>query len=154
MDDIRPARSGDADEMADVQNAIYRAGLRPEPVSVDVVRELYLDESHQVSCVVAVQFDRVVGFQSLKKAWPGNPYDVLVGWGIIGTHIRPEVGRRGYGRRLFEVSLDAARFAGIRHIDATIGSDNSAGLAYYAAMGFTPYGESTVRAIPHRFDLA
>ena len=95
---------------------------------------------------------RVVGFQSLKRAWPDNPYDVAEGWGIIGTHIHPDAGRSGLGRRLFTASLAAARTAGLKHIDASIGADNEPALAYYGAMGFTPYGERG-ETILHRFDV-
>mgnify|MGYP000336008762 CR=1 FL=1 len=125
MAELRPAEPSDAEDMAEVQNAIYRAGLRQSPVDITWVRERYLGEEHTVACTVAVQDGRVVGFQSLKKAWPGNPYDVQVGWGIIGTHIHPNAGRTGLGRRLFAVSLAAAREAGLQHIDATIGADSA-----------------------------
>lgn len=135
-----------------MQNAIFRAGLRASSVDVAQVRERYLDMEHRVACTVAEQEGRIVGFQSLKRAWPGNPYDVADGWGIIGTHIRPDAGRSGLGRRLFATSLAAAKAAGLRHIDATIGVGNAPALAYYSAMGFTPYRESD-DAIPHRFDL-
>lgn len=152
MTKIRPARPTDAEGMAKVQNAIYRAGLRASPVDVALIRERYLDMENGVACTVAEQEERVVGFQSLKRAWPGNPYDVAEGWGIIGTHIHPDVGRRGLGRRLFVESLAAAKAAGLRHLDATIGADNSPALAYYSAMGFTPYREGG-DTIPHRFDV-
>lgn len=138
--------------MAEVQNAIYRAGLRASPVDVALVRERYLETGYRVACTVALQQDRIVGFQSLARAWPGNPYDVADGWGIIGTHIRPDAGRSGVGRRLLATSLAAAKAAGLRHIDATIGADNAPALAYYAAMGFTPYREGP-DTIPHRFDV-
>jgi ribosomal protein S18 acetylase RimI-like enzyme len=152
MTAIRPARPEDAEDMAEVQNAIHRAGLRPSPVDVELVRERYLDQEHQVACTVAEQAGRVVGFQSLKRAWAGNPYGVPVGWGIIGTHIRPDAGRSGLGRRLFDASLAAARTAGLRHVDASIGAGNAPALAYYVAMGFTPYGEAG-DTVPHRLDL-
>lgn len=152
MTEIRPARPTDAEDMVEVQNAIYRAGLRASPVDLALVRERYFDREHGLACTVAEQEGRVVGFQSLKRAWHGNPYDVAEGWGIIGTHIRPDAGRSGLGRRLFATSLAAAQAAGLRHIDATIGADNSPALAYYAAMGFTPYREGG-DAIPHRFDV-
>lgn len=138
--------------MAEVQNAIHRAGLRSSPVDVETVRECYLDMEYRVACTVAEQGGRVVGFQSLKRAWPGNPYDVPEGWGIIGTHIHPDAGRSGLGRRLFAASLAAARDAGMAHIDASIGADNAAALAYYSAMGFTPSREAG-DTIPHRFDV-
>ena len=150
--EIRPARPTDAEDMAEVQNAIYRAGLRASPVDVALIRERYLSLEHRVACTVAERDGRVVGFQSLKRAWPDNPYDVTEGWGIIGTHIRPDAGRSGLGRRLFAISLAAAKSAGLRHIDATIGIDNAPGLAYYSAMGFTPYREGS-GVIPHRFDV-
>ncbi|MEJ5946921.1 GNAT family N-acetyltransferase [Pseudokineococcus basanitobsidens] len=152
MTEIRPARAADAEDMAEVQNAIYRAGLRASPVDAAVIHERYLDPDYRVACTVVEQEGRVVGFQSLKRAWPGNPYDVPEGWGIIGTHIRPDVGRSGLGRRLFAASLAAAEAAGLRHIDASIGVDNAPALAYYSAMGFEPYREGT-DTVPHRFDV-
>jgi len=152
--ELRAALTTDAEAMAEVQNAIHRAGLRSSPVDADIVRSRYLEESHSVACTVAVQNGQVLGFQSLKRAWAGNPYDVPTGWGIIGTHIRPDVGRTGLGRRLFVVSRAAAEAAGVRHIDATIGADNAPALAYYAALGFTPYRDGRdAGVIPHRFDV-
>lgn len=152
MVEIRPARPADAEAMAEVQNAIYRAGLRATPVDVELIVERYLDTEHSVACSVAEVESEVVGFQSLKRAWEGNPYDVAEGWGIIGTHIHPDVGRSGLGRRLFARSLTAAKAARLNHIDATIGSDNAPALAYYSAMGFIPYKDGN-DAIPHRFDI-
>lgn len=56
MAEIRLARSTDAEDMAEVQNAIYRAGLRANPVSVALVRERYFD----IACTVAEQEGHVV----------------------------------------------------------------------------------------------
>lgn len=155
MIEIRPAKPSDAEDMAEVQNAIYRAGRRSSPVDVAIIRERYLDPEYRVACTVATQDGRVVGFQSLKRAWRGNPYDVAEGRGIIGTHIHADAGRSGLGRRLFAESLAAAEAAGLEHIDASIGAGNAPALAYYAAMGFTPYrdGERDGDVVPHRLDL-
>ncbi|WP_431031380.1 GNAT family N-acetyltransferase [Plantibacter sp. RU18] len=87
MIEFRTADPTDAEDMAEVQNAIYRAGLRANPVDVALITERYLDVEHTVACTVADRDGRIVGFQSVKRAWPGNPYDVPAGWGIIGTHI-------------------------------------------------------------------
>lgn len=152
MTELRPAKATDADDMADVQNAIFRAGLRSSPVSVAQIRERYLETEHRVACTVADQDGHVVGFQSLKRSWPDNPYGVAQGWGIIGTHIHPDVKRAGLGRRLWSSTLAAAREAGLLHIDATIGADNEPALAYYRALGFTPYRRSG-GTVPHRFDV-
>lgn len=152
MIEFRDAHPADIDAMVEVQNAIHRAGLRASASDAALVEERYFDAEHSIACPVATRDGVVVGFQSLKRAWPGNPYGVEEGWGIIGTHIHPEAGRSGIGRRLFERTLAAAGAAGLRHIDATIGADNAPALAYYAAMGFVPYRDGE-DAIPHRFDL-
>lgn len=138
--------------MAEVQNAIYRAGLRDRPVDDALVRERYLDVADSVACTVADREGLVLSFQSLRRSWPGNPYDVPEGWGIIGTHVHPDVGRSGIGRRLFTISLSAAKASGLRSIDASIGADNGPALAYYSAMGFIPYRQGD-GVIPHRLDL-
>lgn len=149
---IREAMDEDADDMAEVQNAIHRAGLRPGPVDAALVRERYLVGDYRVACTVAEQQGRVIAFQSLMRAWPDNPYGVAEGWGIIGTHVHPDAGRSGVGRRLFEKTRIAAGGAGIRHIDASIGSDNAPALAYYSAIGFMPDHERG-NAIAYRLDL-
>lgn len=85
---IREAVDEDAEDMAEVQNAIHRAGLRPGPVDAALVRERYLAKDYRVACTAA----------------------------------------------------------------ASIGSDNSPALAYYAAMGFVPdHGRGD--AIAYRLDL-
>ncbi|MEJ6489870.1 GNAT family N-acetyltransferase [Leucobacter sp. USCH14] len=152
MVDIRQAVDADADDMVEVQNAIYCAGLRSGPVDIATVRERYLEMSYRIACTVADKDGRVIAFQSLKWAWPDNPYGLAADWGIIGTHVHPEAGRSGLGRRLFEESLAAARVAGIAHIDASIGADNAPALSYYAAMGFAPYMRRG-GDIAHRLDL-
>ena len=149
---LRPATLEDAEGMAAVQNAIFAAGLRKTPVDAERMRALYLGHPNSIATTLAVRGGTVLGFQWLGDAWAGNEYGVEPGWGMIGTHIRPDAGRSGIGRRLFAETLAAARQAGLAHIDASIGDDNLGGLAYYQAMGFRPYRKSEGR-IPHRFDL-
>lgn len=149
---IREAVDEDADDMVEVQNAIYRAGLRSSPVDAALVRERYLGMDYRVACTVAEQQGRAIAFQSLKPAWPDNPYRVAEGWGIIGTHVHPDAGRSGVGRRLFAKSRAAAEIAGIRHVDASIGANNLPALAYYSAMDFVPYLDRG-DAIAYRLDL-
>lgn len=149
---LRPATGDDAEAMAAVQNAIFAAGLRATPVDAGRMREIYLDHPGTLTTTVAIRDGALIGFQWLGRAWPQNDYGVTPGWGMIGTHIRPDAGRSGIGRRLFAATLAAARQAGLAHIDASIGEDNAPALAYYSAMGFRPYRKSEGR-IPHRFDL-
>lgn len=142
MSDIfyRRAQEGDAASIASVLQDIFEAGKRKAPVTAEFVLGHYVTHPDSVRCTVAVdQSGQIVGFQSLRYAAKDNPYDVAVGWGIIGTHIRPSAARRGIGRGLFAQTLNAARDFGLTSIDATIGADNQDGLAYYDAMGFRTY---------------
>ena len=149
---LRPATLADADAMAAVQNAIFAAGLRATSVDTARMRAIYLEHPGTLTTTVAQKDGALIGFQWLGRAWPGNEYGVAPGWGMIVTHIRPDAGRSGIGRRLFAETLAAAQRAGLAHIDASIGDDNAPAFAYYQAMGFRPYRKSEGR-IPHRFDL-
>lgn len=137
----RPATADDAQGMAAVQNEIFAAGLRNTPTDVEVVTMNYISDPARIACTVAVDEDgRILGFQSLKLATAaGNPYGVAEGWGIIGTHVSPYAARKGVGKALFKVTLEAAEACGLKDIDASIGADNEMGQAYYEAIGFRTY---------------
>lgn len=110
------------------------------PTDPDHVRRAYLHHPDRIAChVVLDDQGRVLGFQSLRLARDRNDLGVTPGWGIIGTHVGPFAIRQGVGAALFEATLQAAEVAGLRDIDASIGADNSEGLAYYQAMGFRDY---------------
>jgi GNAT superfamily N-acetyltransferase len=135
---IREATPADADAMSDVLEELIAAGKRARAGDMDFVRSHYLEHPHRLHCFVAVDDGgKIVGFQSLKRAEHGNPYDTPTGWGIIGTHVRPSAARTGIGSRLFQATAAAAREAGLPMIEAYIGEDNSAALAYYEALGFS-----------------
>lgn len=137
---VREAAIDDAEGMADVLKDLVAAGKRRKACSPEFVREHYIGHASQIRCAVASENGlKIVGFQSLKLAWAGNPYEVRVGWGIIGTHIRPDAARKGIGRALFQFTLTAAQDHGLEGIDATIGNTNAEGLGYYDAMGFRTY---------------
>jgi len=141
MKDVRPAILDDAQAIASLLNETFGSQSVPQPFhAADVVPD-YLQNVHQVSCYVAVAQGVPVGFQSLKIAGEGNPFDVPSGWGAIGTYVARGCQRSGVGRGLFVETLREAERAGIRQIDATIFKANAAGRAYYAAMGFQPYAQ-------------
>ena len=71
-----------------------------------------------------------------EAAHEGNAYESPVGWGITGTHIRPSAAPSGIGSLLFTATLAASRNARLSAIEAYIGEQNKAALAYYEAMGF------------------
>lgn len=144
---IRQANGDDAAGIADVLQELVRAGKRHKPSTTEFARAHYIGHDDQIQCTVATDASGVVlGFQSMKKATVDNPYGAPVGWGVIGTHIRPSAARRGVGRALLARTLEVARQQGLPAIDATIGAGNAEGLAYYEAMGFREYrvGEGTV----------
>ena len=135
-----PAELSDAAGLSAVLEALCRAGKRHKAGDAAFVRTHYIRHPDQLACTVATDETGVVlGFQSLKRAVPGNPYGAPVGWGVIGTHIHPNAARCGIGRGLFAVTTAAARQAGLPAIDALIGAANAEGLGYYAAMGFVDH---------------
>jgi RimJ/RimL family protein N-acetyltransferase len=134
---IRTAIPDDAMPMSRVLLDIIAMTGRTRPHDPAFTLSHYIAAPDGIRCSVAVDDDgTVLGFQSLKRAVPGNRYDVPEGWGIIGTHIGPRAHRRGVGKALFAVSRQAALEAGLTRIDATIAADNPMGLHYYEAMGF------------------
>jgi RimJ/RimL family protein N-acetyltransferase len=133
----RPAVTGDAEAMSAVLRAIIVAYGRERPNDPDFVFATYIAHPDRVACTVALDdAGTVVGFQSLRRARPGDPYGTPDGWGSIGTHVAPSAGRKGVGTALFAVTRQAASAAGIGKIDAAIRDDNELGLAYYEARGF------------------
>lgn len=139
---IRPADANDATGISVVLQSLTAAGLRTRPDSVAFALDHYIAPADLILCSVAEAGDTILGLQVLKRAQAGNRYDVPPGWGIIGTHISPDQARRGIGAALFAVTLNAARDAGLAHIDAHIGRTNAGGRAYYDAMGFRTYRET------------
>ncbi|MAM24877.1 MAG: GNAT family N-acetyltransferase [Rhodobacteraceae bacterium] len=150
---IRPAVREDAVAMSAALAAILDTWESGRPRSPGHVLSNYIDHPDRVECSVAMGRDgTLLGFQSLKRATPGNPYDLSEGWGIIGTYVSVQATGRGVGRVLFAASRDSARGAGIAQIDATIGATNEGALAYYAAMGFETYRRRP-RAVCKRYDI-
>jgi len=137
---IREAFSSDAEAMSDVLEELVAAGKRRNKSDADHALGHYINHPHRLHCLLAFDDEgRLLGFQSLKIADETNPYGTNVGWGIIGTHVRPSAARTGVGSALFAATLAGAREARLPAIEAYIGETNSAALAYYDALGFTTY---------------
>lgn len=137
---IRPATPADAVGMSAVLAPILKQWNSARPSSADHILGHYVRHANNIACTVACAADgTIVGFQSLQRAGDGNVFDVPAEWGIIGTYVALDAPRGGIGRQMFAASLKAAKAANLPIIDATIGADNDAGLAYYGAMGFETY---------------
>jgi RimJ/RimL family protein N-acetyltransferase len=143
---IRHATSQDAPVMADLLNAIIRAGgttsfqeeFTPERFDVEEITG-----SHVVCCYVAIDpaSDEVVAYQTLGH-YPELPNDVA----DIGTFARIDRKQSGAGSAIFAYTKASAAEAGLSEINATIRADNTGGLAYYTKQGFVDIGVS--KAVP------
>lgn len=123
--------------MSEVLEEIFAAGKREKPGDAEFVLSHYIDHPHRLHCFVAVDPNgKILGFQSLKMAHEGNIYGTPIGWGIIGTHIRPSAARSGVGSQLFAATRAKAEAAMLPSIEAYIGEQNKAALGYYEAIGF------------------
>ncbi|WP_299549891.1 GNAT family N-acetyltransferase [uncultured Tateyamaria sp.] len=149
---IREGTIADVEQMSAFLRELTASGKRVSPDSEEFVRSHYIEDVDKVRCSVADDGGFVLGFQSLKRAQAGNQWGVEPGWGIVGTHIRPSAARRGVGRTLFTATRNAAREAGLSHIDASIASTNAEALAYYEAIGFRTY-RTPDGLICKRFDV-
>lgn len=137
---IRTAVSADASSMSSLLKQLVAAGKRKSATDEPFVLNNYIEDPERIICSLALDDDgTLLGFQSLKWASAGNRFEAPVGWGIIGTHVSPLAGRRGVGSRLFEVTKDAGRSAGLENIEAFISATNVEGQAYYEKMGFRTY---------------
>lgn len=133
----RPAQAADAEGMSALITPILVKWGSNRPRDPQHMRANYIQNPDNIRCTVAEdETGRIVGFQSLILPKTANPYGTPEGWGEIGTYVALDAGRGGIGRLLFASSLAAARDAGIKKIEASIGRDNPLGLAYYEAMGF------------------
>ena len=159
----RPATAKDATTMAALLNEIIAIGgttAYEEPFNSKSMDHQYVSARNLIACTVAEKDGDLLGFQGL--FWPSEADTFPTGWAFIATFVR--VGRTGggVGRALFAATVQAARGAGVRTIDATIRADNTSGLSFYGRIGFTDYDRvakvplkdgTLVDRIRKRFDL-
>lgn len=136
---VRPVRDEDADELAELLNAIIARGgttALEEPFTGPALARAYLTGPDVICCFVAVDTEdgRLEGFQTLGR-YPGLPVDV----GDIGTFTRVGGTQRGVGSALFAATRDAAKARGLSALNATIRADNTGGLTFYGRMGFVDH---------------
>lgn len=137
---VRQATEADAEAMSHILRDILLSWNSDRPSSAAHVLAYYIQNPQSLKCSVAVTSDgSIAGFQSLQIAKAGKPYEVPDGWGVIGTYVDSNTVGKGVGRALFASSLQAARGSELKAIDAKIGENNAAGLAYYEAVGFRTY---------------
>jgi GNAT superfamily N-acetyltransferase len=129
---VRDAVMADASGISGFLEELASLGKRNLPSDADYVRTHYIGHADKIQCAVVEDEDgTLLGLQILKIASEGNPYGIDVGWGIIGTHVKPSAARRGVGKALFSATHKAAIDAGLSRIDATIGATNLEGISCY-----------------------
>ena len=142
--EIRPARSEDMAQMADILNEIIAIGgttAHEKPVTAQKLEDSYLN-SDAYCCVVAIDdAGEVAGFQALEN---GSEYGV--GIGEISSFARQTPKTPGTGSALFKATVEGARAANLSAINAKIRADNVPGLAYYTKMGFQDH--SVIPGVP------
>ncbi|MDW3184055.1 GNAT family N-acetyltransferase [Roseobacter sp.] len=151
---LRDGTLADVPEISAFLVELTALGKRTRPDDEAFVRSNYIENAAKVSCTVAEDdAGHVLGFQVLTVAAAGNEWGTDPGWGIIGTHVRPNAARTGVGHALFTATREAAQKAGLQKIEATIGAKSAEALGYYEAMGFRTYRQYDDR-ICKCFDVA
>lgn len=136
---VRPVTSADAPALADLLNAVIRAGgttALETPFTPQALDAAYLTGPGVHCCHVACdEAGEIAAFQTLGR-YPGLPDDV----GDIATFAGLERKQSGAGSALFAVTTARARALGLSAINATIRADNTGGLAFYTKQGFADHG--------------
>jgi L-amino acid N-acyltransferase YncA len=137
---IRPATSADAPDLAELLNAIIRAGgttALEQEYAPDALDTAYLTGPDVLCCHVAADpaDGKLVAFQTMVRT-PGLPEHV----GDVGTFAAIDRKQSGAGSALFAATRACARELGLSAINATIRGDNAGGLVFYTKQGFADHG--------------
>lgn len=143
---IRPATGADAPALAELLNAVIRAGgttALEDEFTPDALDVAYLTGPTVHCCHVAEDAaGELVAFQTLGR-YSGLPGDV----GDIATFADIARKQRGAGTALFAATTARARQLGLREINATIRADNTGGLAFYTKLGFSDHGVTRAKPL-------
>ena len=138
---IRDVTPADAAAVCAVINPIIEARtytVFDTPFTVDGEREYIVRFPARGVWKVALDADRVVGFQVLEPlATYTMAFDHV---GSVGTYVDLALTRHGVAKALFAATLAAARPKGYEKIFTFVRADNPAALAAYRAQGFETVG--------------
>ncbi len=144
---VRPARLSDAEGMMAVINPIIELGgstAHRTLFDVERMQNHYIAPPLIIACTIAQEGNEIIGYQSVlfpDPDWDG-PDKLPEGWAIIASFVALGQHGKGVGQRLFSLTVDAVRAAGVGNIDATIRQENTGGQAYYEKIGFVTYREN------------
>ena len=141
---LRKARESDSNELCSILNEIIDIGGTTgfeSRLSTAEFLSHFLSEPSCICCFLAEENGLILGFQSLSI----HP-DLPDGWADIATFARVKPKTKGVGTSLFEATLIHVHQQDVDVINATIRSDNMAGMNYYSKIGFEKY--SVAEKIP------
>ncbi|QEW19221.1 N-acyltransferase YncA [Marinibacterium anthonyi] len=135
---LRPARPGDAGDIARITNQVIADTLvtfttilrRPEDVAADIAARL-------PAYLVLDSGGAVEGFATYGPFRGGPGYAATCEHSI---QLSQAIRGQGGGRLLMTRLMEIARDSGIHVMVAGVSSVNPAGIAFHAAMGFTEVG--------------
>jgi ribosomal protein S18 acetylase RimI-like enzyme len=138
---LRQATAGDVPQMCGLLNRIIAVGgttAYQVPFTEARFASEFLNPARCISCTVADDAGCVAGFQYLGRP-TRDAYPTPETWAFIASFVAEGRQGRGIGQRLWAVTRNAARAAGVEAIDATIRADNAPGLRFYTGLGFTDW---------------
>lgn len=136
---VRPVTRADAPALAELLNAVIRAGgttALEADFTPEALDTAYLTGPTVYCCHVAIEeAGDIAAFQTLGR-YPGLPENV----GDIATFAALDRKQSGAGSALFAATKARVRALGHSAINATIRADNAGGLAFYTKQGFADHG--------------
>ena len=146
---IREVSETDAGSLASLLNRIIRVGgytIMAGPIASEDQQAFIRSFPRHGVFRVAVDQETgaLVGAQDVMPLAAGT--QALRHVGEISTFVDLSFRGKGIGRRLSEVTFDAARRKGFRKLRATIRADNPGAIAFYHSIGFETIGIAKAHA--------
>ena len=140
---IRHVRLDDAETIVSILNPIIEAGqytVLDTTLTVEAERQFITSFPQRGLFFLAerLQDGQVLGFQSLEPF--ATFTQALDHVAVIGTYIGLPYRQQGIGRRLSQVTFEAARHKGYEKVCSYVRADNFGALAFYLRLGFRIIG--------------
>ena len=137
---LRDATPADAEALAALYNAAIRTGeaMRDgQPRTEEDFRRVLGGLGEREACLLLEDDGTVVGWGVVRR------YSDRPGYRFCGetfVYVRPELRRRGYGRRLQHAVVERCKAYRYHHLLARIWETNAASLAFHAQAGYAVVG--------------
>lgn len=129
---LRDAVEADIEKLFELDRICFPAGIAYTPGEF---RSLL--RSRKTICIAAEGDQTLAGFAIAQNA----VFRESLGGHIVTIDVAPGFRRRGVGRQLMEHIEGRMRHLGARWLRLEVAVDNSAGLSFYAGLGFVRIGQ-------------